>query len=810
MGKHTQKQELSQAKEWLKKIKLLDEYVEMEQETRDFKSGGKDRFVLYAVDSDIVLCYSSPWIKGPKTKSSLVPYGVIFPPDENDEEAASALTYTIARYIFFHLDPAWPIFQLPTHSTETSRIFDTVARQGNSSRMQATTLTDQLQAISEKSLENVGSETKKAFRTPSAIDNSAEPGEIIKSILDKLKSFLINRGKSPVAEFEYYLELLIKWAILSTDDADDFFKKTEGLERLGKALIPEDIFDWIEEADDRKRWIVLLKAAHSMKHDHPMKAVNLETDANALTRLNMINRKLEPMGGRMILITGSNTIHKAANEWGKGFSNKYIRHFHSFVPSAFRDVENTEEQAKNEKYNVLRDILGYRALSKNQSPSKKLDVRLRSVLKKNKNAFIDIKQDWISFRKQVTHSSLVLSDDSQTRMVAAFESLRDSLNLNIQTTDFQQELGKFASNIRQEMLNTRLLLVDEFAKTGIEYLQTGKRSDARNPPIIRFDSYKNADHLFSLFRGSSDLKKILIKDELDKLKEDCLSDEVGITDLGYLHFLVFSSIFATLNRWSIAADLAWHAIEIAKQKPATKTNSNVSGREAYYLLAVALRINAGNLDDFELAGKMLDSADEALTQDIASRPALKISPYRFDAERIAIEVGKLHFQSLKNDKYPDIPEEILDRIESGLNNEQQQNKKDDALIVKYAINGLQMISLLLQKENISMTKECVKVDFLQAIKKYQDKIKMFYDIMERAFPDGSNNNLQKTRLMKMYCLFADILLTIINTEQKTGLQEKFNSEFTDMNIEQAKSTVYDIHRYTKLREQCLDIFNCKA
>ncbi len=821
-------EQLANARKWMRRIRLLDKHVNAEQETRDFLVEDPHRFVIYAVDTDVVMCYTNPRNLGLGSRSkrshptpsatSAIPYGVIFPPDENDEKAATAITYTIARYIFFHLNPQWPVFQLPAHNSETKQVFDAVSRKSRLVGKQIFTLAEELEEISEKAFERFSDKTLQILNQLKTADNDTNLDQSIEKILDRLEPLILNIGNSPVAELEHYLQLLVKGALLSTDDAPRLFKGTKNLELVSEALVAEGISDWILEAENRKKWIDLLEKSHPKprkKHRKEARwAVQLEADANALTRLITINRKLEPLGGRMILITGAQAIYKAAQHWDPDhdFSRKYIRHFHSFVPHAFRKAEDAGNRLEQEEFSALRDIMGYRALSNAQSTGEKLDDRLQSILRKHEKAFTEIERDWISFRSQVTRSSITLSNDSVKRLTDTFAKLRSSLKFDLQPKNLGNELQKLARNVRKEILNARMSLAEEFAKTGIEYLQLGNRSGARNPPNIRFESYENADHIFRLFHGPSDLADISIRDELEKLKVDCKSKTIGITDLGYLHFLVFSGIFATLNRWDVAADLAGNAIEIAKQEPATKNNSHVSGREAYYLLASSLRLCARSFDDFDLADERINDAYRALDEDKLKRPEISISPLRFDAEKMAIKVGRWHFISSRSD-FPDVTEEDLDYIDKKLDIVLDRERTDHALLVQYAINGLQVISLLLQKIcgdnaelNYAATTKHEDDFLLQAILKYYDKVRKFRHVREDVFSDDTKVYLQETRLMKSYWLFADILLTIAEQKAKTGLLKKIEREFSELGIRRAVSTIYDKHRYQKLRKQCLELF----
>jgi len=103
-------------------------------------------------------------------------------------------------------------------------------------------------------------------------------------------------------------------------------------------------------------------------------------------------------------------------------------------------------------------------------------------------------------------------------------------------------------------------------------------------------------------------------------------------DSGYASYIALGELFAAEGIWRVAAILANRALSVAERDRPER----ISGREAAYLRAVALRHSARRAADLAPVGPLLDQAEAAYAQDIKKRPKLKAAPCRFKAERLAL------------------------------------------------------------------------------------------------------------------------------------------------------------------------------
>ncbi len=747
---------LSEIIGWHFASRKLDEKIKWTYETKKFLEEDAAHFVLYAVDTDIVKCYCAPFLLGsPPSESKNIPYGVIFPPDQKNVQAASAITFIIAKYIFFSLNNDWPVLQLPTQAEETIRVYDAVAENAAIASEQFASISDLLDNVSQKFIKEINGKMNAS--------KTEESNRDILEIINKLGELLTGKEADYLLEMRNYLQIISESTLISTDEASNIFKNKEEISGLGEALSSNNINDFINEYLDREQWIKYLV------DDKNNLTKKKEEDAYALARLETINRKLAPLGGRLILITGAKSIINAAkNNKGDQFLKKYIRHFHSFLPLAFGYAEGTNE--------ALDFILGYNALKDGDGDNKKdLD-------------YDTLEEEWIEYRDKVIQSSLLNSNKLFSDIL---DALREKFAKGTSKENFASELIKASENIKKEMITLRTTLIAEFAKVGISSLQIGKRSPYRNAPNVKFDSYTNANNLFKLFLKDGDLSSINLGIELEKLKKDCISQEIGINDLGYLYFLITAAIFAALNRWNVTEDMAGYAVMIAEKKPITKAHSSISGREAYYLLASAKRLNAHDIKDFEKVDDLLNKANEALELDKKNRPDLNITKCRFDSERIATEISKWHYQLDKNITIK-IPDSFIEEIYSRLEEVQKKDSDDLSTIVQYAINGLQALSLYLLSIGDNLSRDKI----VEILTRYANEINAFNGIESLL-----DKKIQKTYLMEAYWLFGNIIHNI-ESQNITITKEKIDYFFGKVKF----IAKYDESRFPNLHNLCIKIY----
>ena len=149
----------------------------------------------------------------------------------------------------------------------------------------------------------------------------------------------------------------------------------------------------------------------------------------------------------------------------------------------------------------------------------------------------------------------------------------------------------------------------------------------QNVPALSFDSLERAQQFVETIKGSRTTgnEGAPAHDKaIGGLREEDPSE--------YTFYLAHALLFATDGRWRVAAILSERALRVAQESP----HEQISGREAAYLQAVAIRHSAGNVQDLSRVGPLLDKAKECLEQERRKRPLLQAGESRFQSERLAL------------------------------------------------------------------------------------------------------------------------------------------------------------------------------
>lgn len=794
-------------REWIHSAGRLDHYSSRTDETERFLEEDENHFVLYAVDTDIVMCYTSPWVLGRSSNKNSVAYGEIFPPDGEDNHAASAITYTIARYIFFELNNTWPIFQLPAHSHETKSVFAEVAYKASLANDMYHDKVSQLEIAAEKSIDEVLSHSAwrqgtpghrsilMAFQTENGSkEENVSPADLT-VLLDELETLIIERGKSPVEEIRRYLSLLLEGTLISTEDAPALGEgEPDGINEIMAAVSGRGtIHEWVREFEEREFWSQKLRGKTKPKgrRKYKHKGRNVQDDANALAWLSTVNHRLERFGGRMVLITGAQniieTVGKAgvANEIDPSFGNKYIRHFHSFIPQAFVAMDDDDAE----------DFFAFRSLvhEKARSPIEKRRITraIRKTLENDGNSIHELADRWRDYRDRVVLNAAVGAEETESDLSELFRAARRAVTDDqVPPQSVSETLGNLSSKLREDIARYRIELAEEFAGTGVEFLLALGINTARNPPDIRFDSYKNAAKVFRILLSADRLDGLQppFRELLESIKNDCISKNTGANDLGYLNFLVFAGVFASAGHWSVTAEISGYAVDISKLKPRTKSGSGITGREAYFLKAVATRISARGIADFDSSRKLLRKAISALRKDKIERPDLQISDLRFRAEMLATDVGEWQFTSVNQN----LNDHILESLPIALNLiEEARNEKDETVLLQNAVNGLQLVSLYLLHD-LKPSGDVVLIESTQSF------LKAISEVFNSS-AELPEIGLRKTDLIKAYELFAKVLLGHPEAKKDDVIA------FFEMLDLKSAITKYDSKRFARLKGLCIEL-----
>jgi hypothetical protein len=168
----------------------------------------------------------------------------------------------------------------------------------------------------------------------------------------------------------------------------------------------------------------------------------------------------------------------------------------------------------------------------------------------------------------------------------------------------------------------------------------------RNPPPITFGSFRRTGEFIHQVIARQGGK--VTADVFERRIRDVQMDD---GDTGYVLALAYATLFACTNRWLVAAQLAQHAIDLAdgirakndSEPPlgsGKRVHERISGREALYFKAVAQRVRARSQEEFDVAERLIERAEEALAQDLKRADPPNISGIRFEVERLGLRVSR--------------------------------------------------------------------------------------------------------------------------------------------------------------------------
>lgn len=214
-----------------------------------------------------------------------------------------------------------------------------------------------------------------------------------------------------------------------------------------------------------------------------------------------------------------------------------------------------------------------------------------------------------------------------------------------------------------------------FSNIGSSALIAAHENGHRNPPDLGFGSMPNTDEIFrklaSPTRFYSSVNDFLAdyrsisSDAFEKATDDDILED---RQLVHLQYLVLGALFASSDRWAIAQQHGANAAAIVDRAGGMKNNIPVhnestilSGREAYYLQAVAQRVRATTNEDYAKSLALLNVSQERFEFDRSQETAPNVSSIRYHNERLANALGCYYFHRERDDSsfYGELVEEVM-------------------------------------------------------------------------------------------------------------------------------------------------------
>lgn len=727
--------------------------------------------VFHAVDVDIVKLYTNPSDMSVATQQQRREgYAQIFPDDE--KLVSIALGRTLADFVFHALGAEGrPMFVISPLEQEIRSVFASVKRKSEAEQQHAYRELEKLRGFVNR------------------LKNINDPDRVAEEMLrhaPKLACFLAGET-GPSAEYRRFLGLLAGKRLMPLDVAVEsgFFQD----EMTRRAMAPiTDFSDRVALHDLREAWFDRLRKKKST-------STNLVfDDAQALARLEWINGRLDEKS-RMVMITGDHAMFEAASYVPEGeeasFADLYLRHPKCYLAEPWvlspEKAESTEraKEAETEFFNWLETFL--------------------SNLRLENDSYAAALQDLISLKESDVEALLMCGQGDRDSIMREFQSrwrgYARSVMLDHGTpssaeylekdaaqllwNNLKDSFARAADQLESKVQETWKDFFDLSTATGYEMLflrqtERGERQmRARNSPPLDFDRLKKARAFIKKIMASYEAGRLEnYRAEIEKLREEDPS--------GYTYYLAFAVLFATEGVWGVAAIMADRAMDIAKDCG----EKRISGREASYLLAVALRHVSTNVNELPSVSYLLDRADECLKKDKQGCSGLKVSAIRFDAERVALALTYHLFQRFQGEA---LPEDVLPLVSVEEKARQllavldREKKPDIRHIVERNLLTNLFMSVFLRLVNLAGS----ETDDREVLRPYFEQ---FYDNLT-----GNGEVIKKTFLVKSVYLVAAWWMAEEKQQKKTCLREMLLLLNED-GIHANKVMPYDIPRFRFLRQ----------
>ncbi len=568
--------------------------------------------LLHAVDTDVISFYTAPE-KNAVASGAREGYAQIFP--EDDTSLAEALGRALVTQLFYHIERQHPLLVLPPMEKEVGAVFAGMTLGADREQKVATKELGQLrrQAAAWKDegdaqvlLDRLRREAPTMFAVLRGTDGASRQIVRLRRLLRDVR----------IAPLDYALE---------NGDVSD--------PSLRAALAPAtDFADRVRFSDLKEGWFVRLVQTKSESRSR----VLIFDDAQVLARVQWVNERLDPDRFRLVLITGDSAIHEAARSYRPEqaehcFADLYLRHPRAYLgePGVLDSdgVERggEEEQRPGSKLLELLDILlakvdvrgaGYRADLDEYLAMSELELRERcaSVLKTHPNILTEFRDRWGKYTEnlKVSYALTCVAEDL-------------SVGLKDLQHDVQAVMDRIEDELRARIRQTWDAYFEVVTDLGYgllfqQAIQCGVR--ARNPPVLSYDTFDQAGTFLKRMLSSRAAGKWdkSYRYDLEALRQEDPSR--------YTYFLAFAVLYAAEGVWHIAALLAEKAMDLAD----AGTYERISGREAAYMRAVALRHAARRVADLDQVGPMINVATQRLERDRLGRPDIKAGEIRFAAE----------------------------------------------------------------------------------------------------------------------------------------------------------------------------------
>lgn len=709
------------------------------RELARWREDGDAREVIYVFDTDVIKTYCAPWISGPADElgqgyGQVLPlrplqdyavdqrHSVLF---EERRRAESVAWLLASKALQSNADRQIPILQTTPHSEETLRVYRRVKAdaqvEANVSRLSS----DEREGHDfRKSLSIVSAAVKIGGSQPI----NGNVGYYLSNILNTIQDRDLQRTSRFVREWDGFMNLFRQYGGIF--ELSEFRSKMGTINSKAKDAW-NLVADELAGKDERKLQAIANFDEVFQKIVMPEELLRRREqraiDSLALAEVAYVNQRLSkvaPDSFRVVFITGDKKLAlflataKASLGGGYGGSIKEFAFNHVFHLWSFVDLivagsvpSQVSTEPTSGRLNFSRSQLfsGLLAFEQDEDVEQGYVDHLAEYAIKSEPSLkrkilgndIDAAyQKWDEFSKGAAsfHRHFLLDSDKREQISRILVE-----KLNFENQRFNIDEDRLYDLAVETMERARDRSNVEFSEIGANSILDAHRHGIRNPPDLMFDSLKVTGRFF---KDLALPKRIFVNAEdfaerFKRIADDCYQPD-GKNQFDdddrqecYLKYLVLGALFASANRWIVAEEHAENAVKIVararalndpirtRDAPGGQTSTNMSGREAYYLLAVVNRVRASSMRHYELASEWIQKARACLQEDRDKNTALGIPFIRFDSEVLAISLGRYYY--MRSQK-PDDPcnylaDQVLESASSllGVRQTMKRNTDDTAI-----------------------------------------------------------------------------------------------------------------------------------
>lgn len=731
----------------------------------------------YAIDTDVIKLFTAPEENSVYQEGGGGGYTQIF--HDGAPSVCAALARALSYFFFYWLTPeSEPLFVLPPHDDEVKRVYFSVARDAQREHHSAYNQGETVKQL-------VSSYEKGAIDRDTLIQRlEQETPALIK--------FLYGTPGSYSAELRRFSRLL----------ADRRIATPEHLLETGKVysdINPQVLQPPVSKSEInefailRERWYERLQKNKSRR---PI--LLIYEDASALARLEWINRKLSKKQ-RMILISGDQSLINAAGEYQLGespasFAELYVRHPQAYLADA--RLLGEENKNPTEQQHESRLALPTSELAE------WLQVFLVETESEPKDQYLKRLQDWVNKSEEelakIANRICDQEPEAFTKLQQIWNRYNSKIGLCIGVTPPTIEIVRVpAQEFLQKIneLDIPTLISQQVKETWEQFFEIAVEGGAgllkspgppgftgRGVPAIRFHSYPKAQAYVDRILGSKSMPEYL---QSQKVTLRDLSQE---EPSNYTYYIASGLLFASRGIWQICALLCRRALDIAVHKEGI--SANITGHEASYLLAVALRHDSRSTDQLGQVDELLTQAYQRLASE---KIAEEIFDVRFDSERLALFLTYHLYRIFLNKPVPNNLISLADCQDQLIQLLLRMDKEEKDNRVKFIterqiLTNLFMV-VLLRKFN---EKEDININLLLPfIGQFENNINPGDDL---DIPIPRVTFLVKT------VYHASTYLIASDTEKKRRIAKNMLRDLTSDSIAKQSVMPYDGQRFSFIRE----------